>query len=69
MAVLAVDIKSTQVGRKKRPVTVDSRDDGRLRKDSTPQVTIFPYNINTTLQLLVRVSGASAVAPQNYWMH
>lgn len=46
MAVLALDIKSTQVGRKKRPVTVDSRDDGRLRKDSTPQVTIFPYNVN-----------------------
>lgn len=64
MAVLALDIKITQVGRKKWPVTIDSRHDGRLRKDSTPQVKIFPYNINMTLQLLVRVSDASALAPQ-----
>ena len=69
MAVLALDIKITQVGRKKWPVTIASRHDGRLRKDSTPQVKIFPYNINMTLQLLVRISDASALAPQNYCMH
>ena len=50
-------------------VTVDSRRDGRLRNDYTPQAKMLPYNINRTLQLLVRVSDASALAPQNYCMH